>query len=201
MYKIKGKKPKMQNQSKKKPNKTWLEGMLSLFDAPFPHKKGDPRLMGFNVAKQVLGLYIIELLFKYALDDCGKGHGHGHDLHTLFETLPQEKRLAVEQKYIEILESQMSSAWDVERSVDAFLQYLGKNPITDTRYFWEEGRSHLVEHASILMMPDGIRRLLFALFIVLHNYPTKPIIKRYDTTFRSLKESLENDSQPRSSSS
>ena len=181
----------------KKPHITWMEGLLSLFDAKFPHGKDDPRGSGFAVGKQILGLYIIEMLLKYALDDCGIPHGHRHHLHVLFMLIPEEKRLAVKQKYIELLHSEVESTWDVERSVDALLQYLGEDPITDTRYFWEPGRSHLVEHASIIMMPDTIRRLIFALFIALHNYPTKPITKRYDTTFESLDWSLKNERQPR----
>ncbi len=203
MYKIKKKQPnpkKPKNQSKKKPHITWVEGMLSLFDSPFPHDKDDPRGVGFSVAKQVLGLYIIELLLKYALDDCGTDHGHGHNLHALFKLLPPGKQSAVDRKYIELLHSEVKSTWDIERSVDAFLDYLGENPITDTRYFWEKGRSHVVGHASIIIMPSSIRRLLFAMFIVLHKYPSKPITKRYDTTFTSLKESLEKDAQPSSTS-
>ena len=35
--------------------------------------------------------------------------------------------------------------------------------------------------------------LIYALLITLFNYPTRPIIKRYNTTFRSLAESLEED--------
>ncbi len=87
----------------------------------------------------------------------------------------------------------MEWTWDVAKSVDPFLEYLGQNAITDTRYFWEPNRTHIVEDASILIMPNSIRNLLYALFIVLHNYPSKPIVKRYDTQFRSLEESLIRD--------
>ena len=40
-----------------------------------------------------------------------------------------------------------------------------------------------------------LRPLIYAIFIVLHNYPSKPIKKRYDTTFPSLAESLKQDQQ------
>ena len=99
----------------------------------------------------------------------------------------------MERKYTELLNSRKKSAWDVEKSVDSLLKYLGKNAITDTRYFWEPDRGHLAEHASIVFMPAAIYCLLYALFIVLHNYPSQPIVKRYDTTFQSLAESLERD--------
>ena len=40
-----------------------------------------------------------------------------------------------------------------------------------------------------------LRPLVYALFIALHNYPSKRIVKRYETTFRSLAESLKEDQQ------
>ena len=179
----------------KKPDIHWLEGLLALLEAPFPHERDDPRRLGFQVGRQIVGLYIIEMLLKYALDGSGVAHGAHHNLHDLFRKLSRQRRRAVERKYVEILNSNTEWTWDVAKSVDSFLLYLGKNAITDTRYFWEPDRSHLVEHASILVMPDTIRSMLYALFIELHNYPSKPIVKRYDTRFESLAKSLERDMQ------
>ena len=177
----------------KKPNIVWMEGLLNLFNAPFPHKPHDPRELGFKIGRQIIGLYIVEMLLKYALDTHGTGHGENHDLPELFRNLPRKRRLAVEKKYRQILNSRTEWTWDVARSVDSLLRYLGKNAITDTRYFWEPGRNHVAEHASILIMPETIHSLIYALFIVLHDYPSQPIVKRYETTFRSLKDSLEQD--------
>ena len=84
---------------------------------------------------------------------------------------------------------------DVAETVDSLLHYLGGNAITDTRYFWEPDRNHVGEHASILFAPRMLRPMIYALFIVLHNYPSKPILKRYDTTFQSLAESFKKDQQ------
>ena len=176
-----------------KPNIVWMEGLLVLFDAPFPHESDDPRRMGFSVGRQIVGLYIIEMLLKYALDDSGSSHGQNHNLHELFRNLPRPRRRAVQRKYLEILNSEVPWAWDVAESVDSLLRYLGENAITDTRYFWEPDRNHLGEHASILFAPTMLRPLIYALFIVLHNYPSKSIVKRYDTTFQSLAKSLEED--------
>ena len=183
----------MPDETSKKPHIFWLEGLLDLFNAPFPHKKDDPRRLGFSVGQQILGLYIIEMLLKYASDDTGVKHGQHHNLHELFRNLPRQKRRAVERKYTEILNSNTQWTWDVAKSADSFLWYLGKNAITDTRYFWEQDRTHIADHASILIMPDKIRNLVYALFITLHNYPSKPIRKRYNTTFESLADSLKRD--------
>ncbi len=172
-----------------------MEGLLTLFEAPFPHKRDDPRRLGFQVGRQILGLYIVEMLLKYALDSSGVTHGTHHNLYDLFRKLSRQRRRAVERKYEQILNSNTEWTWDVAKSADSFLQYLGENAITDTRYFWEPSRNHLAEHASILIMPDTIGSLLYALFIVLHNYPSKPIVKRYDTRFESLEDSLERDMQ------
>ena len=177
----------------KKPNIVWMEGLLTHFEATFPHGSGDPREAGFKVGQQIVGLYIIEMLLKYALNDYGVSHGKHHDLHELFRNLARPRRRAVQRKYTEILNSEVDWTWDVAETVDSLLVYLGENAITDTRYFWEPNRNHVGEHASILFAPGMLRPLIYALFVVLHGYPSKPIVKRYDTTFQSLAESFEED--------
>lgn len=174
----------------KKPDIFWIEGLLTHFEAKFPHDANDPRKVGFVVGQQIIGLYIIELLLKYALDMAGTSHGHHHNLHELFRNLPRPRRRAVERKYADILNKQFEWAWDVARTADTLLRYLGDNPITDTRYYWESNRGHLHKDASILFSPRMLHPLLYALLIVLHNYPSAPITKRYNTVFRSLSESL-----------
>ena len=125
----------------KKPHIIWTEGLLTFFDAPFPHKRDDPRRLGFQIGQQIIGLYIIEILLKYAVDDSGVPHGSNHNLTELFRKLSCQKRRAVERKYTKILNSRMDWAWDIAQSADSLLQYLGTNAITDTRYFWEPGRT------------------------------------------------------------
>ena len=177
-------------------NVVWLEGVLDFFNAPFPYDdRNDPRRIGFGVGQQTVGLYLTEMLLKYALDHSGVSYDQHHNLHRLFTDLPESHRGAVEQKYTEILNSEAELTWDVAETVDSFLLYLGRNAITDTRYFWEPGRNHVGEEASILFAPRMLRPLIYAIFIVLHNYPSKPIKKRYDTTFQSLAESLKQDQQ------
>ena len=179
----------------KKPNIVWMEGLLTLFDAQFPHGKDDPRNMGFNTGKQIIGLYIAEMLLKYALDGTGRKHGSHHNLYELFRNLPRQQRKAVERTYQELLNCHFEWAWDVAETVDSLLLYLGENAITDTRYFWEPGHQHLAEHASILISPRMMYPLVYSLFIVLHQYPTQPIVKRYNTTFPPLEESLRRDQE------
>ena len=179
----------------RKPNIVWMEGLLDLFHAPFPHDSDDPRKMGFGVGQQIVGLYIVEMLLKYALDESGSSHGQHHNLRELFRNLSRPRRRTVERKYTEILNSREASAWDVAETADSLLRYLGDNAITDTRYFWEPGRDHVGKDASILFAPNMLYPLIYALFIVLHNYPSKPIVKRYDTTFQSLAASFKQDEQ------
>ena len=73
------------------------------------------------------------------------------------------------------------------------MRYLGDNPITDTRYYRESGRTHVAEHASILFAPKMLRPLVYALAIVFFDYPYASFVKRFDTTFHSLAELLERD--------
>ena len=147
--------------------------------------------LGFDVGRQIVALYVMEMLLKYALDDVGVPHGQHHNLLALFRALPRQRRRAVERKYKEILNSHVEWTWDVAKTVESFLEYLGTNAITDTRYFWEPDRTHVGEHASILITPNTIRSLMYALFIELHHYPSKPLQKRFDTTFQSLADSFE----------
>ena len=68
-----------------KPVIFWLEGVLTFFNVPFPHDRDDPRRLGFNVGQQIVGLYLTEMLLKYALDHSGASHGQHHNLHELFQ--------------------------------------------------------------------------------------------------------------------
>ena len=140
-------------EKKGKPHIVWMEGLLDVFNAPFPHEDDDPRMAGFNVGKQIVGLYTTEMLLKYALDELGRSHGQHHNLHELFRNLPRPWRRAVERKYTEILNSEADWTWDIAKSVDSLLRYLGENAITDTRYFWEPDRNHVGEDAPILFAP------------------------------------------------
>ena len=182
-----------------KPNVVWLEGVLDFFNAPFPHDPRDPRAIGFSVGRQVIALYLVEMLLKYALDSYGVPHGKKHDLHQLFMNLPRPTRRAVERRYAQLLRSAIPRTWDVCRTVESFLDYLGDNPITDTRYFWENDRECGDHRGSVLIMQHTIlRQLVYAIFIELHNYPTKSIVDRYETEFESLDESFrENNDEPR----
>ena len=150
--------------NERKPTITWLEGLLDHYEAPFPHDPGDPRTMGFNVGRQIVGLYIIEMLLKYALDDAGTSHGKRHNLYQLFKNLHRQRRRAVERKYTQLLNNEFDSAWDVARTADSLLQYLGENPITDTRYFWEPGRHLVGHHGHSLLLGTGSRTFGWARF-------------------------------------
>lgn len=175
----------------KKPSIDWMEGLLVLFNATFPYECNHPHYRGFSVGRQIIGLYIIEMLLKYALDDSGASHGAHHNLHELFRQLSSDNRRAVEQKYTEILNSELDWTWDIAETVDSFLQYFGRNAITDTRYFWEPDRTHH-EYAASLFVPEILHPLIGALLIVLHNYPypSELIVKQYDTIFKPLPEYL-----------
>lgn len=173
------------------PNIGWIEGLFTLLRSSFPHEQNDPRVFGFQMGKQLLSLYAIELLIKYELEKLELKYGASHNLIALYEKLPLEKRNEAGQTYQLILKNQKEWTWDVAESIESLLQYLGKNAITDTRYFWEPGRSRLVDNASILMMPDILQVLVYSLVIALHKYPYKQTGQKYNTIFMPLKPSLE----------
>ena len=166
----------------------WTEGLLELFNSDFPHEDNDDRRIGFSLGRQVVGLYLIELLIMYALDDSHITYKSDHNLRKLYGLLPRHKKRAVERKYKELLNSKHDSTWDFAKTAESFLEYLGENPITDSRYFWK--RPH-TEHRSILFLPNLLSNLVWALFISLHDYPQDgPIEKRFQTQFISFRDSL-----------
>ena len=172
----------------RKPSVVWLEGVLDYFNVPSPHEPEDFRNTGFGVGSQIVGLYLVEMLLKHALDDLNKPYDHSHNLLDLFGELPEPSRWAVESKYSQLLSDGVSEAWDFASSVASFLEYLGDDPITDSRYFWERERPHDI---SIVFFRGLLRQLVYAMFIALHDYPEgSPLEKRYDTNFISFEDSL-----------
>ena len=170
-----------------RPNSFWLASLLEYFNVRFPHESGDPRTFGFQVGQRMIGLYLSEILLKYALDDLNREFNRSHNLYALFKRLPHPRRRAVAKKYDEILHNRVSSTWDYARSVESLLQYLGDNPLTDIRYFWE------VRREIIPLSPRPLMPLVYALFIELHGYPQNgPLKKWYEPVFLPLEDSLRN---------
>ena len=167
----------------------WLEGLLDYFSVSFPRESKDRGRIGYTVGQQIIGLYLIEMLLKYALDRAGKPYDSFHNLSALFRELPETRRTEVESKYRELLVDGVASTWDFARSVESFFTYLGNDPLTDSRYFWDRGRSY---GGSILFTVNNLRLLIYALFIALHSYPEgSPLERRYDTKLISFEASLE----------
>ena len=163
-------------------------GALDYFNTPVPSQLDPYRRMGFVMGRQIIGLYIVELLLKRALAEEGIQPPHHHGLLELFRQLPGPKRQAAERKYQEVLAHRVEEGWDIQQTVETFLEYLGANPITDTRYFWD--RPHTAQ-GSILFFVNALSHLIDALFISLHGYPQDgPLTLRYNTSFKSLQDSL-----------
>ena len=175
----------------KKPDITWVEGLVDFYNAKFPYGEKDPRRLGFLIGGQVIGLHAIEILLQYALDKRDIDYCESSpDLLDLFIRLPEEDRRKVERKYKELLHSQVRETWDYKETVESFLRYLGKSPIVDARYFWRPGRD---DNRPMLFGSAELYQLLYALFIELHNYPSKLIVRRYKTRFISLDDALKKD--------
>lgn len=150
----------------------WLEGLLDYYNVEFPYESEDPRMLGFSVGRQIIGLYLVELLLKYALDDLNTNYRNDHDLESLFAALLPELRDQAEKKYTEIQSGFTRKAWEFERSIESLLRYYGRDAITESRYFWEPP-IHRVCHSSIEFSRWTLYALIYALFIALHDYPER----------------------------
>ena len=110
------------------PDILFTVGALDYFNTPVPAQRDDTRRMGFVVGRQIVGLYIVEILLKRALVEEGAQPKHHHGLLELFRDLPNPKRHAAESKYQEILAHRIEDGWDFQKSVESFLEYLGEQP-------------------------------------------------------------------------
>ena len=163
-----------------------LEGLMDLAYTPSVHEQLQP---GWNVGRQIVGLYLLELLLKKHLQDTNAGTGESHNLLGLYQKVGRVQRDKIERRYSELLRH-VEWTWDVCKTVPSFLEYLGTDPITDTRYFWSRKRSDR-EDESILIMPDVIVLLIHAMMHVLHGYPNKKANGPYQTRFVSLYDSMD----------
>ena len=161
---------------------------------PSPYGPEDPRALGFGIGRQIIGLYLIESLLKYALDVAQTSYDRGRSFKGLFSALPEQDRRDVEGKYHQLLADGVAEIWDFGGSVASFFDYLGDDPMNDSRYFWERGHP---EGMSIVFLANSLRLLIYSLFIALHGYPEgQPLKKRYDTKFLSFEDSLKDQEEP-----
>ena len=168
------------------PTVYWLEGLLVYFEVEFPHEPKDPRSLGFQIGQRMVGLYLAEMLLKYAADDLGRQFGSNHNLSSLFKKLPRPRRRAVGKTYERVLYNRVSSTWDYAQSLESLLEYLGDDPLTETRYFWEISGDRPIGLSPAPLMP-----LVYALFLELHGYPQeRPIRRRHQTIFLPFEGSL-----------
>ena len=148
-----------------KPSVVWLEGVLDYFNVSFSRGTKDRGRIGYIVGQQIVGLYLSEMLLKCALDRAGKPYERNHNLSDLFSKLPESSRIAVESKYSQLLVDGVAQTWDFASSVESFFNFLGDDPLTDSRYFWERGRPY---GGSILFTVNNLLQLVYALYIALH---------------------------------
>ena len=160
---------KANKEIKGKPPVVWLEGLLNYFTTRCPHNQDDPRLLGFEIGRRIIGLYLIEMILKYAIDDLSRSFGSfssTHNLHSLFKKLPRPRQNSAEKKHLKWMNAKMPWTWDHAQKVVSHLKYLGNDPLTDARYFWlSRGREDVPLSAWTL------EPLVHALFIELTRLP------------------------------
>ena len=149
---------------------TWVEGLIDCFNTRPPSDQPEHTAFGFALGKQVVGLYIVEVLLKYTREKRKRPYRHDHNLRRLFSGLSPRDKKRIEDKYQDIVRSSSKPALDIESSASRLLTYLGNNPITRTRYFWEHSHP-TTPSMSILVAPHMLTPLLYAILIQAHKYP------------------------------
>ena len=179
------------------PHVVWLEGVLDYFTFNDQSKSDDRIRIGYEIGQQIVGLYLSEMLIKCALQHVSQSYEFSHSLSVLFDLLPYSKRADTELTYKESLAGEVEETWDYEATVESYLTYFGDDPFTDARYFWERQRPH---HMPMIFGYSSLRRLIYALFVGLHNYPQRGSYRRqFKTRFRSLDDSLDERQRRRAS--
>ncbi len=119
------------------------------------------------------------MILKYAVDDLDREFGRSHNLLSLFKKLPRPRQRAVDKKYKKLLRHGVEVTWDHAKNVKGHLEYLGEDPITDTRYSWLVSKRENVPLSASTIVP-----LVSALFIELHDYSEGGrLANRHDTQF------------------
>ena len=174
------------------------EGLLEYAKQRSPFAEaGDLRHVGWNLGRQIVAQHMIEVALKTELAKYRPAVPNTHDFEYLFKALPNRRQKKAEKLYGQMLESQVEETWDVFQTVEKSLRFLGSRPTVDTRYYWE-GSGHQSNELGLadgfsLFSPENHLNLAYALMIAFHDYPTEPMIKRYDTRFISLQLSIERD--------
>lgn len=173
----------------------YVEGMIRHFEAEYPNDEQDGkgsqnRRMGWNISQQIVAQYVVEMLLRIrlVLNDFPDRELRTHNLRHLYNKLTDKERTSVEESYTRFLHNEVRWTWDEFSSVAAFLKFLGPNPIKNTRYPYQRGSG------PRLFSARSYRPLMYALFVGLFDYPVRDKLEhRYDTEFRSFKDSLKDE--------
>ena len=162
------------------PTTHYLEGVSDLCYArgihycPRPAAGGPSCRHGYYIGRAILQLYTIEMYLRHALEDVNiSSKRTKHDLHQLFAMLPEHKKDFVKAAYANSMRDHIEgrlAGWYVRTgSVEDFLKFLGKSPITDMRYFWgppmrhgrhqEEDNLDLMRNTELSALLKAVRSL------------------------------------------
>ena len=176
-----------------------IEGIFSYGGEPSPFEENDRRIPGWNLGRQIVCQYGIEVALKMELVKYQESVHRHHDFEKLFRMIPKERRDKAEKTYRAVLWNRVSWTWDVFKTLESSFHFMGKNPTAETRYLWQkwpDGPSNTlgVRNFQSLVTAENYFNIMMALMFAFHEYPVweGSLTKRHKTEFRSLKDSLPN---------
>ena len=170
-----------------RPNKTWMLGLRDYFtQQPSTTAKENTRL-GFAIGRQMVGLYLIEIALKFALDERTIKYTKSHNIEVLFSSLPEDVRERLRCRYVRILHSEPGHAWGFQASIDDLVRHLAGDPITVTRYYWD---SRTTKRGIVQFNPAMLVALVDAILCELHGFDLGQPIEEFERDFQSFDASM-----------
>ena len=130
------------------PNIAWIQGLLDFLKLPYPDEI-NVQTFGMCVGKEIIGLYLIEILLKHTLYKFNIEYNKTHDIYKLFKSLPEQQQRKAEEKYTELINGELKQK-KIEKSIYSAIKNLGQNPITDARYFWDMSKGYTFSPNQII---------------------------------------------------
>ena len=176
-----------------------LEGLFELVRAKPPERKPnytedkyEQVKQVFWIGQQIICLHIIEVVLKYIYQESNMEYEKNHDIQRLFMGLGEEGRKKIEGVYNELAGCNVPETYDVTKSAQSLIEFFGKKPVVDMRYFWEE-------YENVPIFRVELINLFQSILIAACGFPHVKLEKKHTTKYKPIPESIKIHKKQRAS--